>query len=334
MSASLDTIPDHCVLQSPVFTRLGTPSFRRAESDGAPVMVVPLGDGVAALPLRSLQREFGIEDDSEDGRMLGLIAESLDFVAGLCLGDPLPSEVLTGRASWQPSSKHEQTAAAKLRLQLLGWLDPAAAAQQAGLLPTLQQMESDPKLRGSVQQSFEKAAKALDLPGAQAVAQLVSEIAGELSYIEALRDVFFRRVQSMVARLDGLSSGVVNVDRATALTRIRRLAHLALEQIAARFAEVDSQSREVLSSLRNADSHRSFIRSHRDWLYRSSRAWEPILAEWDAATMPALDDASWARLNRTYHFLAPRFMPVQEWFSAASQPRQRRKKPTEKVMVW
>ena len=334
MSATLDSVLDHCILQSPVFTRLGAPIFRRAESDGAPVMVVALGDGMAALPLRSLQREFAIEDDSDDGRMLGLIAESLDFVAGLSLGDPLPSEVLTGRASWQPSSKHQQIAAARLRFQLLGWLDPSVVAGQAGQPPSLERLESDPKLRAAVQEAFEKAARALGLPGAQAVAQLVGEIAEELAYIEALRDTFLRRVQSMVGRLDGLSNGVVNVDRATALTRIRRLAHLALEQIARRFSEVDEQTREVLTTLRNADSHRTFIRSHRDWLYRSSRAWEAILTEWDAAAMPGLDDTAWARLNRTYQFLAPRFMPVQEWFSAEAQPRMRRRKPTENVMVW
>ncbi len=334
MSATSDSVHDLCVLRNPVFTLLGVPSFRRAESDGAPVMVVPLGDGVAALPLRSLQREFAIDDDSDDGRMLGLIAESLDFVAGLSLGDKLPSEVLTGRASWQPSSKHQRMAAAKLRLQLLGGLDPAAAAGQIGQPPSLERLESDPKLRAAVQLAFEQAAKELGLPGVREVTQLVADIAEELSYIEALRDVFLRRVQSMVGRLDGLSNGVVNVDRATALTRIRRLAHLALDEISRRFAEVDGQTREVLATLRNADSHRGFIRSHRDWLYRSSRAWEAILTEWDAAAMPGLDDAAWARLNRTYQFLAPRFMPVQEWFSAEQQPRLRRKKPAENVMVW
>ena len=58
-------------------------------------MVVQLGDKQAALPLISLQREFDILDDSADGRMLALIAQSLDFVAGLRLGDPLPKEVLS-----------------------------------------------------------------------------------------------------------------------------------------------------------------------------------------------------------------------------------------------
>ena len=76
-------------------------------------MVVLLGDREAALPLRALQREFDIPDESEDGRMLALIAASLDFVTSLRLGDALPAEVLSGDASWEPSSQH-------LRLALRG----------------------------------------------------------------------------------------------------------------------------------------------------------------------------------------------------------------------
>jgi hypothetical protein len=66
--------PEHCILQHRLFASFADPLFRRAESDGSPVMVVKLGDREAAIPLRSLQREFAIADDSDDGRMLGLIA--------------------------------------------------------------------------------------------------------------------------------------------------------------------------------------------------------------------------------------------------------------------
>jgi hypothetical protein len=100
----MDALPilpatDNCVLQHPVFSTLGEPLFRRAEADGTPVMVVKLGEREAAIPLRSLQREFSIPDDSEDGHMLALIAQSLDFVAVLHIGDKLPTEVLSGQAS-------------------------------------------------------------------------------------------------------------------------------------------------------------------------------------------------------------------------------------------
>ena len=65
-----------------------------------------LGERQAAVPLRALQNEFGIADDSADGRMLGLIAGALDFVPLLRPGDALPAEVRTGEASWKPDAMH------------------------------------------------------------------------------------------------------------------------------------------------------------------------------------------------------------------------------------
>ena len=38
--------------------------------------------------------------------MLALIAQALDFVAGLHIGDKLPTEVLSGEASWEPEEMH------------------------------------------------------------------------------------------------------------------------------------------------------------------------------------------------------------------------------------
>ena len=56
-------------------------------------MVVQLEGQEAVLPLRSVAREFGIEPESADGQMLGLIEQALDFVVAIRLGDKLPSEL-------------------------------------------------------------------------------------------------------------------------------------------------------------------------------------------------------------------------------------------------
>ncbi|HSU06870.1 MAG TPA: hypothetical protein VLI93_14985, partial [Acetobacteraceae bacterium] len=48
--------------------------------------------------------------------------------------------------------------------------------------------------------------------------------------------------------------------------------------------------------------------------------WDPILAEWDVFFGDA-DEGTLALLNRTYRFLAPRFMPVTEWISAIDTTR-------------
>lgn len=325
--------PQLCTLEHSVFSHLGDPLFRRAESDGAPVMVVQLGDREAALPLRSLQREFAIPDDSEDGRMLALIAESLDFVAGLRPGDPLPAEVLTGSASWDPSPAHFQIAHARLRLQLVAWLHPDGAH---GKLPpepqALLAAADDPARRHQVQEAFRKAAEALGQPTPESVVALVEDLGRELAYIEALRERLFGRVQLMAAKLQRLTQGFRgDAAQLETLTQVRRLTGVALKQIGQRFRELDAQTGEVLAALRNLESQRAFIRSNRDWLYRSQRAWTPVLLDWDHAGF-GFDEHTRALLVRTYQFLAPRFMAVTEWSSMTRLINKRDE--SRRRMIW
>src|SRR5678815_2054790 len=189
---------DHCVLTHRMFLLMGDPLFRRAETDGLPVVVVRLGDKEAAVPLRSLQHEFGIPEKSDDGRMLDLIAQSLDFIAGLHMGDPLPTEVLGGEASWEPDDVHFQIANARLQWQLVAWLNAGTGVDSPQFdADSLLQVVDDPSRREQVQRAFAKAAEALELPNSQAVVLQVEELAHELAYIEALRDRLLNRVKAM-----------------------------------------------------------------------------------------------------------------------------------------
>lgn len=322
--------PDRCVLQHQVFTMLGAVSFRRARADGTPVMVVTLGEREAVMPLRALQREFAISNSSPDGRMLGLIAESLDYVCGLSLGDMLPSEVLTGRASWVPSAEHLRRAHSIVRMQLLSWIDPMAADPARG--DPMLRLEAEPELRQQVQKAFERAAAELDLADGNDVVQRVGELAGELAYIEALRDRLLRPVQSIAARLEHLvQTQRGDSQRQETLNRVLRLSTTARQQFQARFEEIAAQTGEVMSALRNMESQQAFIRSNRDQLYRAQRAWQPILDGW-AGCEPS-EEVPWELISRTYQFLAPRYMPFTEWTAAAG--RQARAAPQQvQSMAW
>lgn len=318
MTQEDESPPERCLLNHQVFTMLGAVSFRRARADGTPVMVVTLGDREAVVPLRALQREFGIGDDSADGRMLGLIAESLDYVCGLSLGDKLPSEVLTGRASWEPSAEHKRLAMNIIRLQLLSWIDPEAADPAKG--DPLLRLENEPALRQQVQLAFERAATELGLPDRDAVVALVQELAGELAYIEALRDRLLRPVQAITNRLERLMAAYRgDSQRQESASRVTRLAITARQTFQERFDELAAQTGEVMSALRNMESQQAFIRSIRDQLYREQRAWQPILDGW-AASDPA-EEVPWDLIMRTYQFLAPRYMPVTEWTPASRNMR-------------
>ncbi len=316
-------IPERCVLEHPMFAALSDVRFRRSGTDGAAMMAVSLGDREADIPLRSLGREFGIDSASPDGRMLELIGESLDFVSVLQPGDRLPPEILTGQASWRPSPNHLRIAGTRLRLQLVAWLTPGAAQNGVPNELALLRLADDPELHRNVQAVIGRAAHELGLSSGADVTRLLDELAEELAYIEALRDRLLRRVEAVfrkVARLN--QQRTTQFGGAETLLQVKRLCGSALQQVRVRFAELDRQTGEVLSALRNQDHHRLFIRSNRDWLYRSQRAWDPILKQWDAVA-DQLDDATWALLARTYQFLAPRFMATTEWQTQRQQVRRR-----------
>ena len=306
--------PVLCILAHPLFNRLGNIAFRRADTDGTPLMIVPFGEREAGLPLRSLQQAFAIPDESEDGRMLGLIAESLDYITSLHIGDALPDEVTTGGASWRPTDAHRHTAGTRIRLQLLAWLDPEMArdASRAGGIEA--RIETDPALKSRIQAAFREAAKALDLPDGDAVIAIVARLTEELAFIEALRERLLARVTDLGARLGLIGRGFNRQDakRREVLTQVQRLMRTAITQFRARFEDIDAQTGEIIATLRNADSQIAYIRSNRDGIYRSLRAWEPLLTQWAKASRDASAD-HWHAIEETYQFLARRYLPVSEW---------------------
>ncbi len=326
--------PTDCHLAHRLFGSFGPPLFRRSEVDGAPIMVVQLGERTAALPLRSLAREFGIAEESEDGQMLARIAELLDFVSVLRPGDRLPSEVLTGEASWEPDPLHLEIAQTRLRVSLVDWLNADRGSERQALdAGSLLAIGNDPKLRHQVQTALSRAAEALGLDTAAEVVGLLEALGRELAYIEALRDRLLRRVRLMAGKIERLSRGWrSDASHIETLTQVKRLTAIALRQIIARFEVLDAQTGEVMAALRNVESQRTFIRSNRDWLYRSQRAWEPILTQWDTAA-GTFNEGTLALLGGTYQFLAPRFMPVTEWISATrpGQPQRVNRAPR---MIW
>jgi hypothetical protein len=327
--------PDHCRLKHRLFSRFGDPLFRRAETDGTPVMVVLLGEREAALPLRALQHEFDIADDTEDGRMLALIAASLDFVTSLRLGDALPAEVLSGEASWEPSPQHLRLATARLRLQLAAWLRTGTVEDHSAMAPQAMVAAADaPAILQAVAEACRRAAEDLKLAGANAVAPMLEALGEELAYVEALRERLLQPVQSIGSKLTRLAHGwrgdSAGLEK---LTQVRRLNQVALGRIGGRFEELDAQTGEVLAALRNLESQKTFIRSNRDWLYRTLRAWQPLLLEWDSLGF-SFDDRVRAALEHAYRFLAPRFMATTEW-AAINQPgAAQQKKAEQRGMVW
>ena len=310
------TAPAHgkCVLQHPVFTQFGDVLFRPAEADAAPVMIFSLGGTVAAIPLQSLQQNYGIEAGSPDAVMLGLVVRALDFVAEVRPGDSFPLEVLGRGASWEPSALHQRVAEQRLRLQLVGAFGNGTCPTWASDDPqAVLQAAAEPDMDERLQFAAMEAAAVLDLPNATAVARLLAKAAHELGFVEALRDRLLRRAGLLLAQVDTLGASVGhNLGAIELLSRVRRLAGIAYNKLRARFHELDACTADVLKVLRDVDGWTCTVRIHRDWLYSSLRAWESILTAWEGGGN-VWSQNTWNLLRRTYSFLSPRFMPVQDW---------------------
>jgi hypothetical protein len=331
---ALDPPQQRCVLRNRAFNVFDNVVFRRSATDGRAVMKVMLGDREALVPLRSLQRAFAIEDDSADGRMLGLIEQSLDFVCGLELGDALPREVLDGGASWEPGPVHRDRAQARLSRGLIAWLDREVGPVGKLDHHSVAGLVDDTRLRQRMNEALDHAARILDLPDRASVVKRFEELGEEFSYIEALRERLLDRVKRLCERLASLQAGFRgDGDRAETLTQVRRLAGISLRQITCRFEDVDAQTKEIVMALGDGANQRGFIRSNRDWLYSNLRGWEPILLEWSTVGF-GLEDRTWAAISKTYHFLAQRYMPVQEWHSIHANSSRRKSPKAIPMMQW
>ena len=305
--------PERCTLESKVFASFGEIRFRRSETDGKPVMAVILGEREAHLPLSALRREYHIDDESPDGRMFDLIVSALDYVPSLAPGDKLPAEVLTGEASWRPSPNHIRLATTRMRLNLVAWLSPTsrwANAERDEI--TLLRLADDQGLRDEALAVAMPAAERLQLRDASNVLKLLEEMSLELAYIEALRQRLLSRVEGLCRRMTQmLLARRGKASPSDSLAQVQRLALLAYKQLRDRFDDVDAQTGEFSSMMRNVDNQRQFIRTNRDWLYRNQRIWDPLLNQWEQAGEAAAEIAG--LLVKTYQFLAPRFMPTTQW---------------------
>jgi len=341
-SPAPDAIP-RVVFDNVFFHKLEDAFFQKSEQSGEVVLTIRFAKNHVSLPFKGIRREFKIADGSPDDLMLEQVTKALKYVKGLRLGDPLPKEILTREASWELSERHLQIAYQRVSIQLVNWM---TGGQQVVTDPEeLLQLANDPQIKKTVNKAFGEAAEKLGLgrDNKEAVVTHVETLAHELAYIEALRDRF-RHVERMekkiqdLRRLYGRERSVLEV-----ADQVARLGLRAVDDFNAAFLEVDAQTGEILSVLRNLDSQIAYIRDKRDDIHAKLMAWDDILAEWDSVEIKMSPDKPEV-LRRAYQFLAPRFMAVKDWIlmsklqgadgtSGVSQLSAADKKPKKPVHV-
>ncbi|WP_241004215.1 hypothetical protein [Magnetospirillum aberrantis] len=308
--------------------------YFRLTDTGEAVAVIKLASNEAVLGFDGIRREFMLTDQTADGQMLSKVAEGLQFVRGLRVGDPLPKEILTREASWEPSERHLRIARQRLTMQLVTWLTGNEHIFTSS--EELMQIAEDPQVKKNVQLAFSEAAEALGLgrENREQVVLYIETLAKELAYIEAERDIY-AEISRNDEKVQGLRR-LYSSDRGMIETtdQVARLYQRALKILVDYFDQVDAQTGEILAMLKNIDNQIDYIREVRDEVHRRLLPWEDILPVWKTVFVVKSEE-NIARIRELYQFLAPRFMQVNEWVLVTKRGfEQAKKKPIGGVMRW
>ncbi|OAN54255.1 hypothetical protein [Magnetospirillum moscoviense] len=308
--------------------------YFRLTDTGEAAVVLKMAGNEAILAFDGIKREFGLTEDSADGRLLNKIAEGLQYVRGLKPGDVLPKEVTTREASWEPTDRHRRIARQRLTMQLVTWL---TGDEHIFTSPEeLAQVAEDPQVKKNINLAFAEAAEELGLgrDRREEVVTYIETLAKELAYIEAERDVFteIKKIDDKVQglrRLYGSDRGMIET-----VDQVARLCQRALKVFQENFDQIDAQTGEILAMLKNIDNQTDYIRSARDELHRRMIPWEDYFPVWKSVYVVKSDE-NVLRIRDLYQFLAPRFMQVNEWVLVTKRGfDQAKKKPLGGVLRW
>lgn len=301
----------HFKFQHKVFSVEGS-YFAHSRDTKEVVFHVPLGEIKGVLTLEVLRNEFGIEHDSPDGRLLGIIERSLRYVKEIRPNDSIPREILDGSASWSVEPIHRKIAQNRLTVRLVSWM--AGEERAISSIEELNKLAEAPETREKVQLAFSEIAEKLGLgrDRKEEVVGMIGQAARELAYIEALRD--------RCGRVHDIARGIEALIRAfrsdkpvlESLERMRQLIRPPLQAFDDTFAHLDAQTGEVLALLKNYQSQVAFIRDTRDDLHTRLMLWDDIIASWQGFR-PKRSEAAEDLIRETYRFLAHNFPQSKPW---------------------
>ncbi len=301
----------HFVFQHRVF-QLPDARFELAGRERHPVMRVELGDIDAVIPIDDVASEFGISPDSNDGKLLVTVSNSLKFVKDIRPGDSIPSELLDGTASWRVEDHHRELAKNRLMVQVATWLtgDESVVLDMA----ELRRMATDPDMQQQVRDGISKIADALGLGADRRdeVLDMIDRFARELCYIEALRDRY-NAARAIGGKLNRV--GKLYKDDKHFSEEVRRAGILmrpAIQGFDNLFEQVDAQTSEIMAVLKTYDAMVKYVREIRDELHQRLIIWDKAIKMW-TINVDKRNDSIRDAVRETYRFVAFHFPQTHDW---------------------
>jgi hypothetical protein len=268
---------------------------------------------MAVIAIGALRQEFGVAEDSSDGRLLDIVAKSLKFVQEIRPNDSIPQEILDGTASWSVQDRHRHAAHARVKIQLATLM--TGREDQVIDPDQIEMLADDPKIKKRVQQAFSLVAKKLGLKPEQKqeVINKIEQLGHELSFIEGLRERF-ESITDIPPKIERLIKFYGNQTTTREdLDRVKVLLRGAIEDIETIFDIVDAQTCEIMTVLRSFDVHISHIRDARDDLHRRFMDWDDVIDPWQAEECRERSTAVEQMVKESYRLLAQRFTETQAW---------------------
>jgi hypothetical protein len=306
-----DSRSTHFVFEHKVFN-VPKSYFAPASDSGEALFHVMLGMIQGAMTIDAIRAEFSIKPDSPDSKLLGIIERSLKFVHKIRPGDSIPREILDGTASWSVQDHHRELANSRLSYQLATWIggDEAVVADAT----QLRKLADDPAVKARIVESFGSAAEKLGLgkDNKQEVVDRIDSLAGELAYIEALRERY-GAIRVIVEKL-GACTKLYNRDRQTAdeISRMQTLIRAPIAEFEKIFKSVYVETAEIMPLLQNLAARIESIRRARDELHTRFMLWDEIIGLWGDLQL-VRSDHHYVVFKKTYQFLAQKYRPNTDW---------------------
>jgi hypothetical protein len=284
--------------------------FAPAPDSGEALFHVVLGEIKGAMTLNAMRGEFGIQPESADGKLLGVVERSLRYVKKIFPNDSIPREVLDGTASWSVEDRHREIASSRLSYQLATWIGGKESVVSDA--DQLQMLVDDPLIKKRILEAFDKMADTLKLENKQEIVDRIDVLARELAYIEALRERF-----GAVKLIQDKLSGVAKVyarDRHTLdeISRMQMLVRTPIGEFLNLFKSIDTETGEIVALMKDLQGRVDFIRNMRDELHFMLMKWDDLIAQWQEQPVER-SDALIPLFKKTYQFLAQNYRPSSNW---------------------